>query len=260
MGHTRLGELPKSRKWRQVVGLVGAGAAAAQVATATLDAAGRAFALAADDTLFAESVWLLFRVPLAARSGDFAEALRECGLDVPDGPGLCDILAGLAGALDARTPCNKGRTDLGEVAQLAAIEALADAAGKALGASLFGVAPEDVRAAFASQATGAKFGALVRDFFARFADKWLGYYLSRTLGEQVGEGERFRTLADQERFEGALRTHCREVARVVEDYAADWQSKANWESGGDIDRESVGKFAAYAMEKLEAEFRRGGPA
>ena len=35
MGHIRLGNLPKTRKWEQVVGLIEGGAGTAQVANAT---------------------------------------------------------------------------------------------------------------------------------------------------------------------------------------------------------------------------------
>ena len=38
MGHTRLGRLPRTRKWQDVVGLIGAGADTADIAAATLDA------------------------------------------------------------------------------------------------------------------------------------------------------------------------------------------------------------------------------
>lgn len=260
MGHTRLGPLPRTRQWKQVVGLVGAGAAAGQVAAATLDAAGGAFAAAANDPVFAEAVWLLVRVPLAATAADFAAALGGVGVAVPDRPGAADVAAGVSDALDAVTPNTRGRTDLGELAHLAAVEALAAAAGAALDGRLFGVAPEDVQAAFARPASAGRFGALARDFFARFADKCLNYFLSRTLGEQVGGTLRFRSVADQARFEAAVKTHCREAARIVETFAAEWQSKHNWKTGGDIDREAVSGFAAHALDKLDAEFRRGGPA
>ena len=45
MGHIRLGQLPRSRKWRDVVELVAAGADVAQVASATINAADEAFTL-----------------------------------------------------------------------------------------------------------------------------------------------------------------------------------------------------------------------
>jgi restriction endonuclease S subunit len=38
MGHTRLGRLPRTRKWQDVIGLIGAGVATADIAAATLEA------------------------------------------------------------------------------------------------------------------------------------------------------------------------------------------------------------------------------
>jgi hypothetical protein len=49
-----------------VVGLIHAGAGAAQVANATTAAAERWFTKAADDPGVVETVWLLMRLPLAA--------------------------------------------------------------------------------------------------------------------------------------------------------------------------------------------------
>ena len=42
MGHIRLGQLPRTRKWRDVVELVAVGADVSQVANATIRAAGPA--------------------------------------------------------------------------------------------------------------------------------------------------------------------------------------------------------------------------
>ena len=47
MGHIRLGNLPKTRKWQQVVDLIEGGAGTAQVANATITAAERGLKLAA---------------------------------------------------------------------------------------------------------------------------------------------------------------------------------------------------------------------
>ena len=41
MGHMRLGDLPRTRKWQQVVGLIEGGAGTAQLANATISAAER---------------------------------------------------------------------------------------------------------------------------------------------------------------------------------------------------------------------------
>src|SRR4051812_28226703 len=104
MGHVLIGPFPRTRKWVRVVELIHAGAAAAQVANATTAAAERWFKKAANDTGVVETVWLLMRLPIAARSDDFAAALRECGLAVSDEPGLLELVAAVTEAIDRRMP------------------------------------------------------------------------------------------------------------------------------------------------------------
>ena len=79
MGHTRLGNLPRTRKWQEVVALIEGGAGCAQVANATITAAERGLNLAAEDKGLVETLWLLTQLPLAARHDDFAGALRSVG-------------------------------------------------------------------------------------------------------------------------------------------------------------------------------------
>jgi hypothetical protein len=99
-----------------VVGLIEAGARAAQVANATITAAENALGSAAKDRGVVETVWLLTQLPLAARDQDFAAALCACGLAVPNSPGLMDIVGAVSDAIDDRLPNCSGRSDLGELA------------------------------------------------------------------------------------------------------------------------------------------------
>ncbi len=255
MGHVLIGPLPRTRKWVRVVELIHAGAGAAQVATAATAAAERWFEKAANDPGVVETVWLLMRLPLAARTDDFAAALRGCGLSVSDDPGLWEVVTATTEAIDRRMPNGRGRTDLGEMAQMAAAETLTAVVGGRLN-GLLGTDPEEVRAEFARLRTSKQFGLFARDFFARFTSKVLDFFLSKTLPDQVGEGKRFRTLAQQSAFEAALDTHCRETARILEGYAGDWLMKHNYEEGGDVARESAAAFTDYAMTKLTGELRR----
>ncbi|HEY7312719.1 MAG TPA: hypothetical protein VH643_25365, partial [Gemmataceae bacterium] len=112
MGHIRLGALPRTRKWSQVVGLIEGGAGTAQIANATINAAEKGLRSAAKEDGVVETIWLLTKLPLAARSEDFAQALHDCGLSVSDAPGLMDIVGAVTDAIDARMPNCKGRTDL----------------------------------------------------------------------------------------------------------------------------------------------------
>jgi hypothetical protein len=256
MGHQRLAALAQTRRWVQVVCLIRGGAGAAQVATATATAAEAGLKKAANDPGVVEAVWLLTRLPYAARADDFADALRGLGLTVPDDPGQMDVVGAVTDAIDARlTATRGGRTDFGETALAAAAETISGVIGGRL-VGLFESGPAEVRTEFARLATVKQFGIVAREFFSRFVYRTLDSFLSRTLGEQVGAGERFRTLARQAEFSQALELHCRQTAVIVERYAGEWLSKHQFQTSGDVTRELVAAFTAYGMTKLTAELRR----
>lgn len=258
MGHTRLGDLPRTRRWGEVVGLVACGAGTAQIANATITAAEKGLNLAAEDKAFVETVWLLTQLPLAARAKDFdgfVATLRGAGLKLSDSPGLMEVVGAFSDAVDARVANNGGRTDLGEMAQMAASETIAQVIGSRT-ESLFGTQPQDVQRAFKSLATNKQFSEFSRQFFARITNRCLNYFLSRAVSHHIGEGRRFATLAQQSAFTKALEVHCREASKIVEDFSGGWFSKTDWSKGG-ISRDDARGFAHIAMGKLVAELKAG---
>ena len=255
MGHTRLGELPRTRKWQQVIALIGAGASVAQLANATMAAAERGLRFAAGDPGLVETIWLLTQIPLAARSDDFAAALRHTGLDVSDTPSLMEVAGAVSDCIDARVSKTGGRTDLGEMAQMAAAETMSKVVGTRT-KSLFETTPEDVRHTFSALATNRQFSVFAREFFSRLTEKCLDYFLSRAFSYHVGDGHRFATLAQQADFSKALTQHCHEASRIVEDFSGGWFGKTNWEKGG-ISRQEAAGFSHVAMQKICAELQEG---
>src|SRR5262249_42228848 len=157
---------------------------------------------------------------------------------------------------DASMPNCKGRTDFGEMAQMAAAETLTEVVGTRT-KSLFGTSSDDVREAFSGLATNKQFSIFAKDFFARFVNKCASSFLSRALAHNIGEGQRFPTLAQQSEFTKAMETHCREAARIVEEFSGGWFSKTNWETGGAITRKDIAAYTAYAMQKLVNELKQG---
>lgn len=168
-------------------------------------------------------MWLLVRIPLAARTDQFGLRLRACGVEVPDDPGLFDILAGVSDAVDAALKNGRGRTDLGELAQTAGAEALA-AVGERSN-SLFGASPAEVQASFAAAVTVKRFGQFARHFYSRFVFKCLNYFLSKATPDQTVADGRFPTVDAMSRFTDALAVHCHEASAIVEQFAGEWFSK-----------------------------------
>jgi hypothetical protein len=255
MGHARLPPLPMTRKWREVVAIIGCEASVKQVAATTLKACEKELGYAADDPGVVEAVWLLMRLPLAARGDDFARELFHLGIDVPAAPGLPELIAGVTEAIDRALFNSCKRTDLGELAQTAATETLAEYVGGRLG-GLFAASAEEVQGELARLDTAVQFGRFAKEYFTRFTFKVIDYFLNRTLPEQTGEGKRFTTFRHQQQFTDALETHCRETAEIVTTYAGDWLKLHEWGTKGDIEREQAGKFISYAMSKLTSELRR----
>ena len=254
MGHNRLGTLPRTSTWRRLIELLkDAESRTSEIASATAVASQVGLQRAKGDEGLSYAFWLLCQIPLAARQEDFGQALRVAGMDVPDAPSAFDVAGGFTQAVESHLRETGGRTDIGEMAKLAAAESLT-----ALGASgqkgLFSTSAEDVQSTFKERSTQVRFGHFAQDFFARFTDRFLNYHLSRELSNHVGEGRRFGSISEHEQFKDGLELHCRQTARIVREFAGTWHSKTNYESG--ITPRKAKRFVAHAMTKLGDELSR----
>jgi len=253
MGHIRLGRLPATKRWQQVVALLAQGAPTEKVAGASAQAAEYALEHARKDPALLQSFWFLTQIPLAARSVDYDGSLRRLGLSVGHRPSLIEIVSALTSAVNLHVERSGGRTDLGELAQNAAADSLAAVAGSDL-PSLFGPTPEDTRLAISKLAAPDRFAQLARDFFARLTYRHLDYYLSRELSDFVGPAHKIKSADSHTAFNTALEQHCREVSRIVESFAGGWFSKTTFNGG--ITPEKAGHFIFVALRKIREELRR----
>lgn len=254
MGHIRLGRLPRTRKWVEVLDLIGGGAGSPEVAAKTMDASKRGLAGAANDAGLVHTFWLLTQLPLAARSEDFAARVQELGLEIGAAPSLLEISGALAGGVDEHLRRNGGRTDLGEMAQMAACEALV-ALGTPPTGSLFETTLPTAQEALKGLSTQKQFSTLAREFFSRLSRKYLSYFLSRELSNYVSGESRFANVEAHAEFNQGLDLYCWQAARIVEEFSGGWFSKTNYEGG--ITPEKAARFVHVALKKLRTELARG---
>jgi hypothetical protein len=254
MGHIHLRGLPKSRKWRQVAEELRLGAEVDAIAASAADAAEASLESASNDPAFLRAFWLLTQIPLAARGPAFADDLRRLSVHVANQPTLIDVLAAISGAVDRYAREQGGRTDLGEMAQMAAVESLTALVGPSL-PSLFGPSPPEVQRAIGRLAGGDRFSVLAREFFARLTQRCLDYYLSRELSSHIGPGKRFADDSARAQFDDALNQHCRETCRIIEAFAGGWYGKSVYQGDG-LTPEAIRQFAPVAFKKIRAELRK----
>ncbi|WCJ60324.1 hypothetical protein NXS98_04105 [Fontisphaera persica] len=252
MGHSRIGTLPATRKWQEVVRLVADGADVGEVAQATLKAAEKAFSLVQKDAGFREAVNLLVEMGLAGGKADPTAQLAAAGIAIPESTSVVEVALAVGEALDQRVRATRDGQTFGEIAGKALVSAITSHLQERLH-GLFTPTREDVAGALRDLGKKKEFGDLARNFMAKLTNEALGFFLTKTLGTQVGEGQRFATMNQMAQFEEAMRTHCEEASVIVQEFGADWFSKHRYEEGGRISRESAEGFGWVAMKKMKAE-------
>jgi len=255
MGHLRLGKLPRTQKWSEVVALLkDKTTSVEEIAAASIEASKAGLTRAAGDPALAHAFWLLAQIPLSARRESFPEGLRALGLSVGDDPSVLEVATALSGAIDSSRAGKRWSSDIGEMARLAATESLSALASATTG-NLFTKGARETQEAFKPLSTQRNFGILARDFFSRFVRRYLTYYLSRELPNHVGPDGRFKSVREHTEFNQALDLHCRQTARIVQDFAGGWFGKTDFEGG--ITREKAGGFVHVALRKLRDELAEG---
>jgi len=256
MGHTLLGQLKRTRQYKQVVALLAGGAEAHQIAQAVIQLAEKHFNLAANDKVLVETIHTLMQLPIAARSTDYAAALREQGIEVRSAPTANELIVAVVESIDRKVPSATRRTDLGEIAQTVAAETLSGHLKDRLGLLYDGARPEDVQSALAITHTPKNFGEFARRFTAGVANQVLSYFLGPVMSSVTGGDGRFPTLAAAGAYRDALKTHTFEAAKIVEKFSGDWYSQVQ-RPGKGLTRDEVGKYAFGAFQKLSSELKAG---
>lgn len=257
MGHSRLGQLPASYVWEDVIAVIAGGGDSRAVADATLEAAQKALVKAGRDDGLKHVFYLLAQITLAARTdADFAIALQNAGVNVPSAPSVFDLASGFTEAVDDRLFCRRNKTDFGEMAQMAATESLTALVDRG-STGLFDTTGDEVRAAVRELSTEGGFATLAHDFFSRFVDRFLNYHLSRELSAHVGPGRRFADVNAHEEFRRQLRETSEQTALIVRTFAGQWYGKTRFETG--ITPGKSRDFIHGAFKKIAAELKaRGG--
>ncbi len=254
MGHNTLGVIPGTRRWRMVVDLLDSGAPTESVVSASAEAAERSLLNAASDPVFVEAVRLTLAIPLAARSADFGDALRQLYLDVPNKPTLLDLTLATTDRLDEVARRSPSRTDFGELAGRALNRTLNTFIGDRL-PSLFAATAEDVQATARQLSSSGLVPEYCRGFFGHLLNETLSYWLDRTLSTRIGIGQRFEDQQDRSGFDRELHQFVSENTRIIKEFSTGWYGKTAYQKGA-FDTEDARSFGAIALKKIVAELHR----
>lgn len=252
MGHIRLGELPKTRRWSKVVRLMDDPQADTEaVASAVVTAAEKAYRAAADDPGVVESLRVMAFLADASRQEAFADALRAYGIPVNGDENALGLLRVVLSETEARFGPTSQRTIFTEFALGALQESLTRTVAQQSG-SLFLSGMDDAQLAYRQFSTERGFGRLAHMFFASLLSRSLRYFTDQEAANHLGSDGRLRSETDIRVFNEALDRYGSEAARIVEEFAGAWYSKRRWLGG--VDRTEG--LAAVAMRKVADELTR----
>ena len=254
MGHVRLGQPPASKKWGEIVGyLAEADVSVAELADAVAGASEKSLARATKDPALIEALWLLLKVPQAAKAERFAEALRELGVSVPNDPSVTEVVVGMDAAIEAAQRRHAPDvTDLSEVAKHAAVAALHGVIHERLPA-LWAPNREDERTTLATLAAPERFGELCQRFFTNLVEHNLQYFLDRETPKHIGPGRMAQSVGDVALLDRDIRRHCEETTIIMRAFAKDWLGHNAYHLGRDISRQDAAGFAHVALQKIRKE-------
>jgi hypothetical protein len=259
MGHERLGLLPKSRRWVDLVREIavwgqGEGSTAA-LAEHTIRNVGARFARLSGDAGVVSTFQFLVVLSVCAGTEDPINQMAEKGLSLPEEPSLLSLVSALKRSVEPK-------------AESLEYSALAvDSAAKALGRwveshrrrerPLLGPEPEFLTA-FRTASTGRGFCELAAGFFSSITEGYLNYFLERSASAELG------SIARRDEFSASIHEHAHsvaahalETARITKSFAAGW---FNRHAGERVPtEEEVRRFLHVAFGKLREELQREAP-
>jgi hypothetical protein len=264
MGHIRLGAIPKTRKWQTVVSLIASSATkedgrakmladnVQEIANQALESAQKGLIRVNNDVGVRYTFYLLTQLVIATRSNDWKNSLEAIGINLSEDATIFELTAQVQNAIDDYLFEHSGVTDLSEIAQQAAGEALATLAGsKQL--TLFSSSRDELQSVIHRLSTKKGFSELGQTFFGRFMARFLNFYVSRVTAAHL-DGEQLQQIGDLSQFNKVLQSHCEQSAQIVHDFCGEWYSKTEFQEG--IDLENTSRFMAVALKKLQAELKQ----
>lgn len=258
MGHERVGFLPKTKKWKDLINQMGSvsssEASVAAVATRTLYNVRQRYEKLSRDNAVKSAFSFLVAFSRACRSQEPSRQLQYSGIAIPGKPNLLSIVK----ALHETIPPHESASEYGQLALAAASDALGQWQREhaALQISLFQTS-DDFFERWRDVGNGAGFCELARLYFGKLTERYLSYFLDREASAT------FPSISQRDLFQSQVRSHIDEIskhafetAQITQSFAAGW---FNAHARDKLpDNKEVEGFLAIAFGKLRDELRREG--
>jgi hypothetical protein len=259
LGHRRIGFLPKSQKWREIVRQIGdfeiGEASVDAIVRQTTEGVRQTFDDVDTERNLQRAFHFIVAIAVAAREDNPAASLKQIGiqssLDISP-IGLADSFRKWMSPFP--TSEEKGiveRAALDSIGEWLQVEAAKTEGG------LFGAESRTTFQLLQRASDGAGFCELSRVFFGRFTHGFLTYFLDREASTAIPDPLRRNAFANAiQRHVDMVSRHAFETAKLTQSFAAGWFNKNAADAFPSTP--AVRGFVRHALGKLREELRREG--
>ena len=255
MGHERVGALPRTRRWQDVVDGIADAASVdgdvQEVANATLRNVRSRLRTIPGDAGMVAAFEFLVGLAVSASTGIDVRILNNVAVDLSTNPSPLR----LANALAQHVAANRQSAEYAELARKAAVDAIVQWTERQTQQLSFTGEHEQADQVWRRAGDGSGFCEVARLFFGKFVERYLNYFLSREASSRVGNTATRDLLATrlQEHVDGVSH-HAFETARITQSFAAGWFNLHTREGMPATDE--IAGFIAHSMGKLHEELLR----
>lgn len=258
MGHERVGVLPKTKPWEDLVGQIAVWAEAeedvADIVDRTISNVDARFRRMHKDEGVVACFRFLLALSISSRRDDPREALREHGVSCPDEVTPLTLTKALREYISGTYESAEYK----EIGVRSVAEAISQWTRKNTPQHTHLFEPQgNPFDPWRKASRGSGFCELGQLFFAAYTKRYLGYFLDRTASASLGDiglREKFSRQVDQQADQATR--HAMETAQITRSFAAGWFNKRTRE-GMPTDEEIRG-FLRMGFNKLREELRREG--
>ena len=255
MGHERVGALPHTKKWRDVVTQLGESSGSrddvAAIADAVLQNVRVQFRKIHSDDGVVAAFQYLVALTKTASLRNVGDASFSPTIDLEGSPSTLKLIGQLRSWVEAQG----GSREYADIAAKASADAISLwSAQQNMQASLF-TGPGDPRDIWQRADNGAGFCEVSRLFFSKFTERYLNYFLEREASASMA------SVSERDRFASQLRDHVDDVSkfafetsRITQSFAAGWFN--NYASDRYPSKDESRGFLSVAFGKMREELRR----
>ncbi|SEM57446.1 hypothetical protein SAMN05216436_105219 [bacterium A37T11] len=256
MGHERIGNLPKTERWRGIVKSISnyseANDTIVDIAAQTTKNVRKRFHYIDNDGSVFAAFKFIITLSHFAKSNNAFEKLEEKGIQLPRDFNLYD----LAFCIQNYVIENAGSKEYSSLATQSIIETVGDwaKAHETNQSSLFD-SNHNSLGVWQKAANGTGFCELSRLFFSKFTERYLKYFLEREAAANIDNlFDRTQFNKNLENHVDRISKHAFETSKITQSFAAAWFNKHAKEKLPTDKR--IQGFLSFAFQKISSELIR----